>query len=260
MSLWVRFSLAAGTSGFGECQSGTIIEYEGSLFGEKRPTGRRHALDQVALLAPCEPGKILALWNNYHALARKLEKSVPVHPLFLIKPGSCLAGPGAVIRRPSSYDGKIVYEGELAIVIGRTCRDVTQAQAADCIFGYTCINDVTAAQLLDEDPNFVQWTRAKGFDTFGCIGPAIATGIDLDTARVRTVLDGTERQNYPLSDMIFAPAQIVAAVSRDLTLLPGDVIACGTSVGVGSMKDGAVVTVTIDGIGTLSNVMSGTAA
>ena len=153
-----------------------------------------------------------------------------------------------------------MFEGELGIVIGKRATAVDADDAPACIFGYTCINDVTAAQLLDEDPNFVQWTRAKGFDTFGCIGPAIATGIDLDTARVRTVLDGTERQNYPLSDMIFAPAQIVAAVSRDLTLLPGYVIACGTSVGVGSMKDGAVVTVTIDGIGTLSNVMSGTAA
>jgi 2-keto-4-pentenoate hydratase/2-oxohepta-3-ene-1,7-dioic acid hydratase in catechol pathway len=260
MSHWVRFAHSAGAQGFGQLQSGDVIEFEGSLFGDKAPTGRRFPLGEVTLLAPCEPSKMLALWNNFHALAAKLEKSVPGHPLFLIKPSTCINGPSAPIRRPSQYAGKIVYEGELGIVIGRRCQNVSPDDAAAHIFGYTCVNDVTAAQLLDEDPNFAQWTRAKGFDGFGCIGPSIATEIDFAQAHVRTVLDGAERQNYPLSDMIFSPAHIVSHVSHDLTLLPGDVIACGTSIGVGSMKDGARVSVSIDGIGSLDNQLLGPSA
>lgn len=257
MANWVRFSLSSGSQGFGQLDGNTVIGFEGELFGENRPSGHTYPLDSVTLLAPCQPTKMLALWNNYHALGAKLEKAAPTHPLFLIKPATCVTGPQTTIRRPAAYSGKIVYEGELGIVIGKTCRSVSLEEAASHIFGYTCINDITAVNLLDEDPNFAQWTRAKGFDTFGVVGPAIATHVDLATAHVRTILDGVERQNYPLSDMIFNPAQIVSLISQDLTLLPGDVIACGTSIGVGSMKDGANVTIQIEGIGELKNVLAG---
>jgi 2-keto-4-pentenoate hydratase/2-oxohepta-3-ene-1,7-dioic acid hydratase in catechol pathway len=169
-------------------------------------------------------------------------------------------GPDEPIRRPRSYQGKIVYEGELGIVIGKRCKDVSPGDAAGHIFGYTCVNDVTAAAVLNENPDFAQWCRSKGYDTFGCIGPVIATGLDWSQLRVITRLGGVERQNYPLSDMVFSPEQLVSLVSQDMSLLPGDVIACGTSVGVGSIKDGALVEVDIEGIGVLGNVFEPEAA
>jgi 2-keto-4-pentenoate hydratase/2-oxohepta-3-ene-1,7-dioic acid hydratase in catechol pathway len=189
-----------------------------------------------------------------------LDKAAPSHPLFLIKPESCVIGPGEDIQRPLAYPGKIAFEGELGIVIGRRCKNVGAAEATEYIFGYTCVNDVTAAEVLNENGDFAQWCRSKGYDTFGCVGPAITTGFDWAAARVITRLDGVERQNYPLSDMIIPPAELVSFISHDMTLLPGDVIAVGTSLGVGSMKDGATVDVQIDGIGVLSNTVRGVPA
>jgi 2-keto-4-pentenoate hydratase/2-oxohepta-3-ene-1,7-dioic acid hydratase in catechol pathway len=252
---WSRFRGPDGRVGFGALWEDRIEECDGDLFQGLTPTGTWHGLDEVRLLSPCAPSKIVALWNNYHALAAKLEKAVPEHPLFFIKPGSSVAGPGAAIARPAGYAGKIVYEGELGIVIGKRCKDVSESEAPAYILGYTCVNDVTAAEVLNADLNFAQWTRAKGYDTFGCLGPVIACQVDLARARVVTKLDGVERQNYPLSDMVFSPAQQVSRISHDMSLLPGDVIACGTSIGVGSMKDGSTVEVSIDGIGTLTNTL-----
>ena len=130
----------------------------------------------------------------------------------------------------------MVYEGELGIVIGKRCNNIGEDEAGDYIFGYTCVDDVTAADIITKDPTFAQWARAKSFDTFGVFGPVIATGLDPIPALDRTVLDGKERQNYPVSDMIFPPHRLVSYLSRDMTLLPGDVIACGTSVGVSAMR------------------------
>lgn len=253
MIQWSRFRTAGGRMGFGVIVDERIVECDGDFYTGPRPTAVSFALDEVTLLSPCTPSKIVALWNNFHALAAKLAKPVPRHPLFLIKPGSSLAGPGEAIARPAGYAGKIAFEGELGIVIGKPCKDVAESDAADYILGYTCVNDVTAAEVLDADANFTQWTRAKGYDTFGCIGPVIASDLDWPHARVVTRLDGVERQNYPLSDMVFSPAQQVSRISHDMSLMPGDVIACGTSLGVGSIKDGSTVEVSIDGIGTLKN-------
>ena len=147
-------------------------------------------------------------------------------------------------------------KGELGIVIGRRCKDVPASDAGDYIFGYTCVNDVTAGDVLNENADFAQWCRSKGYDTFGCLGPVIATDFDWRRAHVQTILDGVERQNYPLSDMIFAAAELVSRISHDMTLLPGDVIACGTSVGIGSIRDGSTVEVRIDGIGSLINTLA----
>jgi 2-keto-4-pentenoate hydratase/2-oxohepta-3-ene-1,7-dioic acid hydratase in catechol pathway len=256
MTQWARFKSADGRVGFGVLEEDRITKYEGDLFDEPRSTGATVARETVTLLSPCAPTKIVALWNNFHALAAKLGKQTPIHPLFLIKPGSSVAGSGDLIHRPASYKGKIAYEGELGIVIGRHCKDVPESEAADYIFGYTCVNDVTAAEVLNEDVNFPQWCRAKGYDTFGCLGPVIVPDLDWSQARVITRLDGIERQNYPLSDMIFSPAEQVSRISHDMSLLPGDVIACGTSLGVGSIKDGTTVEVTIEGIGSLANVLA----
>ena len=155
---------------------------------------------------------------------------------------------------PTTYDGKVVYEGELGIVIGKRCKEVSEEEAKDYIFGYTCSNDVTAGEIIQKDPTFAQWTRAKGFDTFGSFGPGIVTGIeDPSKLVIKTILNGQERQNYPVSDMVFQPFKLVSMISRDMTLEPGDIISCGTSVGVGSMKQGSTVEVVIDGIGHLTN-------
>ena len=148
----------------------------------------------------------------------------------------------------------MVFEGELAIVIGVTCRNASPDEAEAAIFGYTCVNDITASDILQKNPTFAQWTRAKSFDGFSPFGPAIATGLQPGSLVVRTVLNGTERQNYPISDMVFPAATLVSLLSRDMTLVPGDVICCGTSLGVGAMREQSnTVEVTIDGIGTLRN-------
>jgi ketopantoate reductase/2-keto-4-pentenoate hydratase/2-oxohepta-3-ene-1,7-dioic acid hydratase in catechol pathway len=253
MTKWVRFA-HNGETGFGTIDGDIIAVHAGDMFAGATPTGVKLPRAAVRLLTPCVPGKMVALWNNFHALAEKLKAARPDEPLYFIKaPNSYLAA-GEPIRRPKGYSGKIVYEGELGIVIGKRCAGADEAEAAQAIFGYTCVNDVTAADILNKNPAFAQWTRAKSFDTFGVFGPAIATGLDPLKLSVRTVLNGREVQNYPVADMILPPAKLVSLLSRDMTLLPGDVIACGTSVGVGAMKEARnVVDVSIDGIGTLSN-------
>ncbi len=250
---WIRF-VHAGKTGFGVLEGGTIVVYEGDFFAGPRATARSLALDQVTVLTPTLPSKMIALWNNFHALAAKMKQAVPEEPLYFLKAPNSFLAHGETIRRPKSYQGKVVYEGELGIVIGTRCKEVPEAQIAPYIFGYTCVNDVTAAELIGKDSTFAQWVRAKSFDTFGVFGPVVASGLDPDALVVRTVLNGDERQNYPVSDMIFPPPRLVSLLSHDMTLYPGDVIACGTSLGVGSMKEARnSITVTIDGIGTLSN-------
>ncbi|MCP4561697.1 MAG: fumarylacetoacetate hydrolase family protein [Bosea sp.] len=250
---WVRFAFA-GRERFGTLIGGTIALHSGDMFAGARPTGERVPLDDVTLLAPSTPSKIIALWNNFHALAAKLSNPVPAEPLYLMKAPSSAAKPGATIARPPSYAGKVVYEGELGIVIGRRCSEVTPQEAGEFIFGYTCVNDITALDLIAADPTFAQWVRAKSFDGFGPFGPVIATGLDPRGLTVRTLLNGQERQNYPVADMIFRPQELVSRLSHDMTLLPGDLICCGTSLGVGTMKEPVnTIEVAIEGIGTLAN-------
>lgn len=252
MTRWIRFEHDARVR-FGALEGDTIHVHEGDLFDSPRRTGEVVPLALVKLLTPCAPTKMVALWNNYRALAAKLGQAEPAEPLWFLKANSAFHPGQAPIRVPPSYEGKVVYEGELGVVIGRQAVRVPEVQAAHHIFGYTCINDVTAIDLLKKDASFDQWSRAKSFDTFGVFGPVIATGLDPATLVVRTVLNGQERQNYPVADAFFSPARLVSLISQDLTLEPGDVIACGTSVGVGSMKPGSDVAVTIEGIGTLAN-------
>jgi 2-keto-4-pentenoate hydratase/2-oxohepta-3-ene-1,7-dioic acid hydratase in catechol pathway len=239
-------------SGFGTLTHSEIKVHDGELFGTSQPNGRCLALSDVELLAPAEPSKIIALWNNFHALAAKLNVREPDAPLYLLKAPTTAAAPNTVVKQPASYDGKIVYEGELGIVIGRSCGGVSVEQADDFIFGYTCVNDITASDIIGRDATFAQWARAKGFDSFCPFGPVITSAIDPAKLVVRTILNGAERQNYPISDMIFSAQQLVSKISHDMTLQPGDLICCGTSVGVGVMKDPVnTVTVAIDGIGEL---------
>ena len=252
MTHWIRF-LHEQTERFGVLEGEKISVFEGDMFAECRSTGQTLGLDEVSILPPSKPSKMIGLWNNFHAAAEKNGWAIPEQPLYFIKPPSCFLGSGGTIRRPSSYDGRVVYEGELGIVIGRNCTAVTEEQADDYIFGYTCINDVTALQLINEDPAFPQWTRAKSFDTFGPFGPTVATGVDPGGLTVKTLLNGRERQSYPVSDMIFPPKMLVSRISHDMSLCPGDIIACGTSLGVLPMKPGSAVEGVIDGIGILRN-------
>ena len=252
MAHWLRYRYE-GAIGFGKLTGDVVECFCGDLFSNPVATGETLSLHTVTVLTPCQPGKMVALWNNYRALAEKLNQAIPPEPLYFLKGNNTFHPHGETIRVPAAYGGKVVYEGELGIVIGRRCSGVSESAAPDFIFGYTCINDVTAADLLFKDASFAQWTRAKSFDTFGVFGPVIATGINPLTLTIRTILNGQERQNYPVSDMIFPPAALVSLISQDMTLEPGDVIACGTSIGVGSMKAGCDVSVAITGIGELRN-------
>jgi len=253
MTLWVRFE-ARGESGFGTVDGDRVRIHDGDMFGRASSTGETVALQDVRILTPCEPSKMIGLWNNFHALADKLGLTPPEEPLYFLKSPSAFLAHGETIRRPAGYEGPVVYEGELGVVIGKRCSHIGEAEAADYIFGYTCANDVTAFGILNRDPSFAQWSRAKSFDGFGVFGPVIATGLDPIALSVRTALNGDERQNYPVSDMFFPPHRLISLISHDMTLMPGDIVICGTSVGAGSMKQPEnTVEVTIDGIGTLSN-------
>ncbi|MFT3955165.1 MAG: fumarylacetoacetate hydrolase family protein [Piscinibacter sp.] len=238
---------------FGLLEGDQLAVHEGDLFGEHRATGERVAVAGVEWLTPCRVGTMLALWNNFRAAAEKNGWATPAEPLYFVKTPNSHAAHGQAIAAPAPEVGRVAYEGELAIVIGRRTRAVTAENAAAQILGYACANDVTAIELLQRDPSFPQWTRAKGFDGFGAFGPVIETEFDVAAAAVRTIVGGRERQNYPLADMIFPPHELVSRISQDMTLQPGDVILCGTSLGVLPMKPGTTVEVEIDGIGRLVN-------
>jgi 2-keto-4-pentenoate hydratase/2-oxohepta-3-ene-1,7-dioic acid hydratase in catechol pathway len=254
---WARF-LENGREGFGIlAEESTIAVHEGDMFTNSSPTGRSLPLRDVRLLSPTAPTKMIGLWNNFHALAEKLNQTRPKHPLYFLKANSCFCGPEEIIQRPKSYSGRVVYEGELGIVIGKRCQAVPEDEAATHIFGYTCVNDITASDLITEEPSFAQWTRSKSFGGFGPFGPVVATGLRAEDLTVQTILNGEQRQNYPVTDMIIPPPRIVSLLSYDMTLLPGDIICCGTSLGVGTMKGPRdMIEVTIVGIGTLRNIFA----
>jgi ketopantoate reductase/2-keto-4-pentenoate hydratase/2-oxohepta-3-ene-1,7-dioic acid hydratase in catechol pathway len=253
MAHWLRFS-RNGSEGFGTLSDGVVSIHSGDMFAGAEPTGEMVALADVEVLTPCQPSKMICLWNNFHELAAKLGTTKPVDPLYFLKAPSAFLADGQAVHRPSGYAGNVVFEGELGIVIGKRCANISEAEAAEYIFGYTCVNDVTAADILNKDPSFPQWARAKSFDSFGVFGPVVATGLDPMELSIRTVVDGKERQNYPVSDMFYPPEKLVARLSEDMTLMPGDVIACGTSVGVGAMRKPVnKMEVTVNGVGTLTN-------
>jgi 2-keto-4-pentenoate hydratase/2-oxohepta-3-ene-1,7-dioic acid hydratase in catechol pathway len=250
---WLRF-LHDGEPAIGTVEGDHVLRHRGWLFGATEPTGERFPLDGLTLLAPCTPGKVIGLWNNFRAAAEKNGWAAPAEPLYFLKSPGSVIGPRQPIPVPGAYDGRVAYEGELAVVIGRRARAVQPDDAPSHIFGYTCANDVTALELLQRDPSFPQWTRAKSFDGFCPLGPVVETRFDPAGATLRTLVGGRERQNYALSDMFFPPAELVSRLSHDMTLEPGDVILCGTSLGVLPMKAGSTVEVVVDGIGTLANV------
>lgn len=249
---WLRYA-HAGQTGFGVLDGQQVIVYRGELFGENAPTGERLALADVQMLPPCEPRTVVGLWNNFHALAQKNGWTPPAEPLYFLKAPGSLAGPGSTTPAAAEAVGRVAFEGELAVVIGRATHGVSVQDAPQHIAGYTCANDITAIEVLNRDATFAQWTRAKGLPGFGVFGPVIETEFDIAQASLRTRVGGRERQNYALSDMIMPPAELVSRISQDMALQAGDLILCGTSLGVLPMKPGTEVEVEIDGIGVLKH-------
>jgi 2-keto-4-pentenoate hydratase/2-oxohepta-3-ene-1,7-dioic acid hydratase in catechol pathway len=227
-----------------------ISTIAGHPFNQIQFTGERYPLAEVRLLAPMLPSKVIAIGRNYAEHAKELGNEVPEEPLIFMKPSTSVVGHGDAIAYPTSQSERVDFEGELAVVIGRLCREVPAERAKDVIFGYTCANDVTARDLQKKD---VQFTRAKGFDTFCPIGPWIETDLDASDLARTTTVNGEIRQSGRTSQLINDIPALVAYVSAVMTLIPGDVILTGTPAGVGPMEIGDEVSVGIEGIGTLTN-------
>jgi 2-keto-4-pentenoate hydratase/2-oxohepta-3-ene-1,7-dioic acid hydratase in catechol pathway len=207
-------------------------------------------LSKVRLLAPVIPrSKVVCIGKNYADHAAEMGGVVPDEPIIFIKPNTSVIGPNDTIVWPSMA-GQVDHEAELAIVIGRICKDVPKERVSDVIFGYTIANDVTARDLQKKDG---QWTRAKGFDTFCPLGPWIETEFELDGQTLETRVDGDLRQHASIDLLIHKVPRIIQHVSQAMTLLPGDVILTGTPAGIGPMESGEVVEISIEGIGSLSN-------
>ncbi|WP_016697875.1 fumarylacetoacetate hydrolase family protein [Actinoalloteichus spitiensis] len=218
-------------------------------FGTPDFTGRQWPLADVRLLAPILPSKVVCIGKNYAEHAREMGGEPPADPVMFLKPSTSVVGPALPIRLPTDST-HVDFEGELAVVIGQPCRDVPRARAKDVILGYTVANDVTARDQQRADG---QWTRGKGHDTFCPLGPWIETEIDPSDLAVRTELDGELRQDGRTSQLLHDVPALVEWVSRVMTLLPGDVILTGTPAGVGQIREGQSVSVTVEGIGTLTN-------
>ncbi|WP_101829876.1 fumarylacetoacetate hydrolase family protein [Frankia canadensis] len=218
-------------------------------FGPFSFTGVRRPLGEVRLLAPVLPSKVLCVGKNYADHAREMGGEAPARPVLFLKPSTSVAGPGDPITLPPDSE-RVDYEGELAIVIGRLCRDVPPERAFEVVLGYTCANDVTARDQQSADG---QWTRAKGHDTFCPIGPWIETDLDPADVALRTTLDGELRQNSRTKLLVHDVPALIAYMSAAMTLLPGDVLLTGTPGGVGPMRADQTVAVTVEGVGTLTN-------
>ena len=236
---------------WGVIEEGGVREMDGDPYGHFHLTSKIKKMEEVRLLAPCLPSKIVAIGLNYRDHAEEVKLEIPKEPVFFIKPSTSVIGPGEAIVFPK-MSRRVDYEGELAIVIKKTAKSVPEEKAGDYILGYTCLNDVTARDL---QPKNGQWTLSKGFDTFAPIGPWIATDIDPSQLEISTFLNGERRQHSNTKNLIFACKSLVSYVSQVMTLLPGDVIATGTSSGIGKMAVGDRVDVVIEGIGTLSNTI-----
>ena len=247
-----------GAERLGRLNGDTVELLDGDLFAAPTPTGETVPVEGIEWLMPCVPPKMVIIVHNIRAAVEKAGHPIPEDPLYLVRSPQALNWHRQPIPKPAGFDGRVFYEGELGVVVGKVARNLDEAQAADAIFGYTCINDVSALELVDRNPSFGQWTRAKSFDGFGCFGPVISTDPLPADAEIVTTVGGRERQRYPVTDMIFSPAQLVSRISRDMTLMPGDVICCGTSVGVLPMKPGTTVEVTVSGVGTLTNIYAPT--
>ncbi|AZM48964.1 2-hydroxyhepta-2,4-diene-1,7-dioate isomerase [Streptomyces sp. WAC 06738] len=253
----VAFGVVEGSDGFdgagaprGEV---TLDVIKGHPFAEFERSGRKLPLDKVRLLPPVLPNKVVAIGRNYAEHAAELGNEVPEVPVTFFKPSTSVIGPGDPIAYPS-FSEDLQHEAELAVVIGRLCRDVPLERAQDVILGYTCANDVTARDVQRREK---QWARAKGFDTSCPLGPWVETDLGHDRIAggiaIQCTVNGAQRQLGSTTDLIRSIPELIVHVTEAMTLLPGDVILTGTPAGVGPLHDGDEVAVTIEGIGTLAN-------
>ena len=242
--------LYKGVTRYGIVEDDVVTVATGDIESGFRKGEEQYRLDEVRLLPPCIPSKIIAIGLNYKAHAAEFNKELPEEPMIFMKPPTAVIGHGDEIVYPAHMSRRVDFEGELAVVIGREARMVRAEDAEKFIFGYTCFNDVTARDLQKRDK---QYARAKGFDTFAPMGPWIETDLDPLDVRIESYLNGEKRQDTSTADMIFNTYRIVSFVSQVMTLLPGDVIATGTPSGVGKMKPGNTVEIRIEGIGSLVN-------
>jgi 2-keto-4-pentenoate hydratase/2-oxohepta-3-ene-1,7-dioic acid hydratase in catechol pathway len=238
--------------GWGLVEDDCVYALDGTPFADWRRGPAIGRLDNLLLLAPAVPTKIVCVGLNYTAHAVECKAEVPQEPLLFFKPPSSVLGPGAPIILPRQSE-RVDYEAELAVVIGRRCRNVTPEEAWSCVLGVTCGNDVTARDLQRSDR---LWTRAKGFDTFCPLGPWLVTGLNEDDVadlEIACRVNGTVRQCGRTSEMIFSPSHLIAYVSSIMTLEPCDVILTGTPAGIGPLAAGDSVEVEVEGIGVLRN-------
>jgi 2-keto-4-pentenoate hydratase/2-oxohepta-3-ene-1,7-dioic acid hydratase in catechol pathway len=241
-------------NGASDGQRAVVAELHGHPFGTDpggiRFTGARYPIAEVRLLAPVLPSKVIAVDGNYPGPPDAGAGRGAAEPVLFLKPSTSVVGPQDPIAYPVKITERVEHEGELAVIIGRLCRDVPVHRAAEVIFGYACANDVTARDLQERDE---QWTRAKGFDTFCPLGPWIETDADPADLELVTRVNGEVRQRARTSQLHYAVPALIAYVSQVMTLLPGDVLLTGTPAGAGPLTDGDEVSVTIEGIGTLTS-------
>jgi 2-keto-4-pentenoate hydratase/2-oxohepta-3-ene-1,7-dioic acid hydratase in catechol pathway len=237
----------------GDGEGAVVARLDGAPFDGVRQTGERTPLSEVTLLAPVDPSKVVAFGRNYAEHAKELGNEVPAIPIVFLKPSTSVVGPDAEVAYPA-LTSDLHYEGELAVVIGRRCTAVAPEQAMDFVFGYTVGNDLTMRDIQKSEG---QWTRGKGFDGACPLGPWVETDVDPSGLSLRSTVNGELRQDGTTADMLRDVAGCVSWVSQAMTLLPGDVVLTGTPAGVGSLQRGDEVSVTIEGIGTLTNRIGG---
>ncbi len=240
-----------GQTFYAVLNEGRALRIAGGPFGELSYTREEYELGSLVLLAPCEPTKVVAVGLNYSDHAKELDEKLIGSPVLFIKPSTAVIAHGQSIVYPSD-SSRVDYEAELAVVIKKTCRNISADKARDYILGFTALNDVTARDLQKNDG---QWTRAKSFDTFCPIGPYIDTQFDPENKSIKSVLGGEVKQSGSTSDMLFKVPELISFISSCMTLLPGDVIATGTPVGVGPMQRGDTIEIRIEGLETLRNTV-----
>ena len=244
----VRFSVDRKVK-YGILSGQSIQAIEDKPFRKIRPTDHYYDRNEVQILSPCTPSKIVAVGLNYHNHAKEINSPLPDAPLLFLKPSTAVIGPEDNINYPPSTS-RVDYEGELAVVIKKPVWCVAAKDALSYVLGYTCFNDITARDLQSRDG---QWTRAKGFDTFAAIGPCIETDLDPGNAVIETYLNGERKQQGSTSDLIYTIPELIDFASHVMSLLPGDVITTGTPSGIGPMHPGDTVEIRIESIGTLRN-------
>jgi 2-keto-4-pentenoate hydratase/2-oxohepta-3-ene-1,7-dioic acid hydratase in catechol pathway len=254
----VRFSVGQETK-YGVLTEDIIQSLAGDPFTDAEQgigfplDGESYPLNSIKLLAPCLPSKIVCLGLNYRPHIEETHQTIPASPIIFIKPSTAVIGPEEPIVLPRNWK-RVDYEGELGVVIGKKARFVSKQDFRDYVLGYTCVNDVTERQMQKDDG---QWTRSKSFDTFAPVGPWIETEVTADNLKLETYLNHELRQSDRTSQLIFDISEMLIFISGVMTLLPGDIISTGTPAGIGPMKPGDMVKVTIEKVGILQNPVIG---